>query len=193
MFVHRIMRLVGSLRRSLTLPEEDACARRGNDHRAPVHVLWTPAVPIKLHVIIEHNVRKHRLKLRRREEPSWATAPSTHQQARRAHKRERHPPCMFAVAERDVVSRGIDILVFGTLSFGVPLTCEAERVKYVRVVVESFVAMHRRCGGGEKSASRDVSSIAENNILLGFAHDGDCTRIASECMMVWQVWCTDSC
>ena len=80
---------------------------------------------------------------------------------------------MFAMAERNVVSGGIDVLVSCALPLGLPLAREAERVEYTSIVVESFVMVHGRGGRSEQSASRYVSSVAEHDILLCLAHNRD--------------------
>ena len=58
----------------LPLPERDLSGPGRNDVRSEVHVRRPLTVASQLEVVIEHDVREHRLQLVRGEEPAGATA-----------------------------------------------------------------------------------------------------------------------
>ena len=154
-----------SRRCNLASSKQHLAHRGGNNGCAVENARRPLAIATELHVVVQHDIRKKRLQLGRSKEPSRAARRvSTHGSFNVRVSETSNAPCMPAVAEGDVIERGVDELVLRPLALAFAHLREAEWVKRARVRVVRLVVMYGVRSRNHKRALRKERAVTQRYV-----------------------------
>lgn len=158
-----------------TFPEQNFGCRIWNKCKAKPLVWWTHTLLFELDIVIQNQMRHHRLQFICGEEPSRAAYRIKEIKTERCSMENIDSPSMLAMTERHILNRRANELVLQALPVLLTHTGEAPRVEDVRVRVIIFIQVR---GGGrcnQHGTRRNDNTVCEFQILQSFPCNRDCT------------------